>query len=90
VSTNSVDAFLDSYEKSVVQYEELVTNDAYINGDMMAILTHINNASVANLEMTQKYEDLKQVEWSNKQEMRYLLLTNRFSQAMLKLSQAMK
>ena len=89
-ASNSVDSFLDSYEKIVAEYEDMATDDAFANGDLMGMLDYINKANEASLEMAQKYEELKEVEWSSKQQTRYLSLANRFSQAMLKLSQSMQ
>ena len=89
-ASNSVDAFLDSYEKAVVNWENTVTDEKFANGDTASMLSFINKANVANLEMANEAESLQEVEWSTGQQMRYMSLTNRFSQAMLKLSQQMQ
>ena len=88
--SNSVDAFLDSYEEAIVNYESKAADENFANGDIASILNFVNEANVANLKMANKADGLQEAEWSTKQQMRFMSLGMRFSQAMLKLSQQMQ
>jgi hypothetical protein len=82
----SVDEFLDSYEKIVVKYEEMASNGALTSGDLGVMMKAVNDMNMANLEISNKAEALKDQEWNDAQKMRQINLASRFSQAMMNMS----
>lgn len=86
----AINEFLDSYEKSVSGFEEMVSSGAMASDDMMVMMNAVNEMNEKNLEMIHKAEALKDEEWTNTQEMRLMKLSSRFSEAMMKMSQQMQ
>lgn len=86
----AVNAFLDSYEKTVVGYEEMAGNGAMASDDITVMMKAVNEMNEKNLEMSHKAEALKDEKWTNEQEMRQMKLASRFSAAMMKMSQQMQ
>jgi len=86
----AVNEYLDSYEKIVAGYEEMVSSGAMASDDMMVMMKAVNEMNEKNLEMSHKAEALKDEEWTNAQEMRQMKLASRFSEAMMKMSQQMQ
>jgi hypothetical protein len=84
--STSVDEFLDSYEKIVVKYEEMASNGALTSGDLGVMMKAVNDMNMANLEISNKAEALKDQEWNDAQKMRQINLGSRFSQAMMNMS----
>ncbi len=86
----AVNEYLDSYEKTVAGYEEMVTSGAMASNDIMVMMKAVNEMNEKNLELGHKAEALKNEEWTNEQQMRQMKLTSRFSEAMMKMSQSMQ
>ncbi|MBT4580868.1 MAG: hypothetical protein HOB62_10590 [Gammaproteobacteria bacterium] len=75
----AVDSFIDSYEEAVVGFENMA-------GKSSTSIQDINEMTMTNMAMASKVEELKNENWTDAQRKEYLELTNRFSQALLRMS----
>ncbi len=88
--SKAVNEFLDSYESSVKGFEDMVTSGAMSSDDITVMMKAVNEMNLKNLEMSQKAKALKEEEWSDEQRKRMMILANRFSETMMKMSKQMQ